>query len=572
MHSRALAAIGAAARLVGLRRYVPLLAAALLVACVSAAATAGTAPAAARPAAAGPGQARSASAGAPAGLPSKSQQIRVLTAALSNMHKHYLGWSPGPMDIFDYGIGSLWLKGIDGAGTTIAVIEGWGFGPGVSPGVKQFDSTLGLPDPQITTIYPAGPLPKECPPGMAKLGSYGSCASWARETDLDVMAAHLIAPYAKIVISATPADTQVTDDAAFQVAPPEMMKAVEFIAASHLANVISISDGNGESSYSHGAEEVTAQDPGELAAAAAGIPVLVGTGDCGVVQNLPVASSQCGTTSPEPDTGTWDDSPWVTAVGGTIDNVNASGQKVGPDPIWRQEGAGFSSIYPRPAYQNGVAHITGSPMRSVPDIAMDAIQGTSESGPLLAGVLALATQVNGDRNVGPINPVLYGALGPGGAKDGIADVISGNDSAVVNGKTVVPGFAAAKGFDVATGWGTVNGNFVPSLVAATQAYHQEAAARQQAQAQLTALETHSIRLTPPGIARNGTSYLFAPGFLPGHPVQLSIDGKPVANLTAGDLGTVAYMIDPSLLNLAPGRHVVRLDSLLLTMTATFRSS
>ena len=43
------------------------------------------------------------------------------------------------------------------------------------------------------------------------------------------MAAHLIAPYAKIVISATPADTQVTDDAASQVAPPEMMKAVEFI-------------------------------------------------------------------------------------------------------------------------------------------------------------------------------------------------------------------------------------------------------------------------------------------------------------------------------------------------------
>jgi subtilase family serine protease len=513
---------------------------------------------------------------APVGLPSRQHQIKVLAAVLKNMQKNYAKYAqitPGPQDIFDYGIGPLWLKGIDGAGTTIAVMEGWN-DPNVASVVAGYDKMFGLPNPQITTIYPAGPLPKTCPPGMVALGSYGSCAAWAGELELDVLSAHLIAPYAKIVISATPADTQETDDPASNVAMPEIMKGVEVIAANHLANVISISDGNGESSYSAGADEITAQDPGELSAAAAGIPVLVGTGDCGVVQNLPVANSQCGNASHQPDTAAWDDSPWITAVGGTIPNINpVTGAKEGPDPVWHvggifSEGAGYSSVYRRPDYQDGVADITRSPMRSVPDIALDAQDGTSEAGPLLNGVLALATQLNHGQNVGPINPALYESLGPRGAAAGIADVVSGNNSVIVKGKTVVQGFTAAPGFDVATGWGTINGAFVPSLVAATRADGQEAAARQQAQDELTDLQ-HGIRFTPRHISESGMTYLLAGGFLPGHPVQMSIDGSPVATLTVGDLGTVTYMIDPSLLNLAPGEHTVQLSSLLLNKTGTF---
>jgi subtilase family serine protease len=512
-------------------------------------------------------------------LPSKKQQIKVLAAVLRNMHENYPTYAqvtPGPQDIFDYGIGPLWLKGIDGAGTTIAVMEGWN-DPNIGNVIAGYDKPFGLPNPQITTIYPAGALPKVCPPGMVALGSYGSCSAWAGELELDVISAHLIAPYAKIIISATPADTQETDDAASQVAMPEIMKGVEVIAAKHLANVISISDGNGESTYSGGAEEITAQSPGELAAAAAGIPVLVGTGDCGVVQNLPVANSQCGNASQQPDTAAWDDSPWVTAVGGTIPNINPkTGAKVGSDPVWHvagifSEGAGYSSVFTRPAYQNGVADITRSPMRSVPDIALDAQDGTSESGPLLNGVLALATQLNHDRNVGPINPALYDSLGPRGAAAGIADVIHGNNSVIVGGKTVVQGFTAARGFDVATGWGTINGKFVPSLVAATRADGQEAVARLQARADLRALE-HGIRFTPDSISKRGMTYLLAGGFLAGHPVQMSIDGKAVATLTVGDLGTVTYMIDPSLLKLARGEHTVRLSSLLLDMTGRFHIS
>jgi hypothetical protein len=53
--------------------------------------------------------------------------------------------------------------------------------------------------------------------------------------------------------------------------------------------VISISDGTGEGTYRYGREELLAQ----LAAAAAGIPVLEGTGDCDAAQHLAVGPSSC---------------------------------------------------------------------------------------------------------------------------------------------------------------------------------------------------------------------------------------------------------------------------------------
>jgi subtilase family serine protease len=212
-------------------------------------------------------------------------------------------------------------------------------------------------------------------------------------------------------------------------------------------------------------------------------------------------------------------------------------------------------------------------MRSVPDITLDSQDGTSESAPLMAGVLALATQVN-KGNVGPVNPALYRVLGPAGAQAGIADVVKGNNSVTTpDGKTViVPGFTAGKGFDVASGWGALDAaRFVPALAAATAASHQDQASRAQAKAHLTGLQ-QSMQLSAGHIPAGGTSYLLAPNFLPGHPVDFAIDGRTVATLTANTLGDVTYMIDPSLLKLAPGQHTITLTGMLLTETTTITSS
>jgi subtilase family serine protease len=508
--------------------------------------------------------------------------IAVLKAALQNMQDNYASFAnftPGPQDIFNYNIGNLWLKGIDGTGTTVAVIEGWD-DPGIAAYIHIRDVRYGLPDPVIQTIYPSGPLPAQCPAGMVALGSYGSCNAWVGELRLDVLAVHLMAPYAKIVISATPADSEITDDPASNVAPPEMMHALEYISANHIANAISISDGTGEGTYSFGNAQIHANDPGPLSAAAAGIPVLNATGDCGVVQNLAVANAQCGNTSAGPQTATWDDSPWVTAVGGTVPNVSKTdGTKLGPDPLWHvggifSEGAGFSAVYPRPSYQDGVALITGSPWRSVPDITMDAQSGTSESAPMTAGVLALATQLNHGHNVGPINPVLYNVLGPQGAAAGISDVVSGNNSVIDpnTGNVLVPGFTAAPGFDVASGWGTIDASkFVPALVAATQNDDLVEPARQEAARELGQLE-RNVSMSLSNIPHGATSSVSSAGFLPGHPVNLAIDGNPISTLTADDNGTVSYTLDPAALGLAHGHHVLTLQSMLITTTATFVST
>jgi subtilase family serine protease len=575
-----------------LRRTLPVTAAALMAAFILPSAQAGAA-GAAGPGGGQPLRARitgapipgtsttAAAAPAASGLPSKQHQIKVLEAVLAKMKKNFAKYTqfvPGPADVLDYNVGALWRKGIDGAGTTIAVMEGWHFLE-IEKQVAGFDKVFGLPNPQIQTIYPAGPLPAKCPAGMVKLQSYGSCNAWQDELTLDVIAAHLMAPYAKIIISATPADTEVSGDPAENVAMPEIMKGVEYISSHHLADVMSISDGTGETTYPAGPAQITSQNAAELTAAAAGVPVLVATGDCGVVQNLAVANGQCEDTSGTPDTAAWDDSPWITAVGGSVPNLSPkTGMRLGPDPVWHvggafAEGAGYSSVYTRPAYQNGVASITRSPMRSVPDLTMDAQSGTSEAAPLLAGVLALATQAN-HADIGPINPALYQVLGPQGAQAGLADVVKGNNSVTTpKGKTViVRGFTAAKGFDVASGWGTVNAaRFVPSLAAATAASHQDQAVRAQALAALTGLQ-HSVQLSVTNIKKGGASYLLASNFLPGHPVDFAIDGNTVATLTANTLGDVTYMIDPSLLKLSPGKHTVTLSGMLLTETASFTSS
>jgi subtilase family serine protease len=503
--------------------------------------------------------------------------IRMLTAVLDNMTKNYGKFaesSPGPQDIVDYNIGDLWKKGIDGTGTTIALIEGWD-DPQIDEVIRTFDQKYGLPDPDIQTIYPSGDghLPAQCPPGMVALGSYGSCDAWKGELELDVEAAHLIAPYAKILIAATPADSEITDDAASQVAPPEMMQALEYISSNHLADAISISDGTGESSYSYGTAEITAQDPGLLSAAAAGIPVMVATGDCGVVQNLPLASSQCGNTTKIPDTAAWDASPWVTAVGGSVPHLDPRGQRLSTDPVWHQgkfaEGAGYSSIYRRPAYQDHVSSITRSNMRSVPDITMDAQNGTSEAAPLFAGVLSLAAQLN-HGSVGPINKVLYEALSPRAANAGIVDVVTG-DNSISSGAVLVPGFTATTGFDVASGWGTIDASrFVPNLVTVIRAQNGNDSLQHEAVDALTRLQ-HSIHLTNTHIVPGGSAYMSVAGFLPQHPVEVNIDNHKVETITANTLGSVTYIIDPSLLKLPRGRHTLSVKSMLLTATTNFET-
>ncbi len=510
-------------------------------------------------------------------LPTKAQQIAVLKAAekkiaaaitSQGVTKAYFD-DVDLGDLRSFGIEPLWNRGIDGAGTTVAVIEGWRAYPSVLTNVNNWSKQYGLPKLNIKTVYPAGALPKKCPARMVALGDYGSCAAWQGELELDVDAVHLFAPYARIVISATPADSQPGEDQADQVAPPEMMKALEYLSTKHIANAISISDGTGESTYQYGRPEILAQNPGLLTAAAHGVPVAVATGDCGAAQELATGGNFCAHVTPFRSTSTWDDSPYALALGGVTPGYTYTGPG-GLDQftVWNQDGgaenAGLSKIYRMPSYQSGVASITGGKMRAVPDITMDAQDGTSEAAPEFGGVLALATQLN-KADLGPINKVLYENLGPAGSADGITDVTKGNDTL---GK--VKGYTAGPGYDIATGWGTIDAaKFVPALVKATDSQNPSSTMQKQAAAQLAQLQDAGSVAPDTGTAATRRE-VKGSGYVPAMPVSILVDGHQFKTVRANSHGDVALDLKLSSLKLGQGKHTLTLKGMLLTQNITFQ--
>jgi hypothetical protein len=501
---------------------------------------------------------------------SKQAQIRVLNAVVGNIDRRVAvginNWGDLDLrDVLSYKVDRLWAKGVDGSGTAVAVLEGWN-DPQIQSDLASLDAQLGLPDTTIDTVFPSGPLPAQCPAGMVALGSYGSCDAWQEELELDVESVHLMAPYARIVIAATPSDSEVVGDPSGEVAMPEMVKGMEYISQHQLANVMSSSNGSSETDYSRGAAEIHAQDPGELTAAAAGVPIANSTGDCGAAQNLTTAASQCGAVSSGPASATWGDSPWVTAVGGSTPQyvapcppcIGTAGEdRFVLDPI---EGAGLSEMYARPDYQNTIKAISGSDLRTLPDITMNSANGTSEAAPLFAGILALATQVKGS-NLGPINEVLYTRLAKKPAANGLVDVTSGNDKF-----GSIPGYTATPGYDVASGWGTVDASlFVPALAKAANRNPMP----QQAANALRALE-NTLSITPSHrLGSTATLDVTSTGFLPDHPVTIEVDGTVLTTVTADTSGNFSYAFTAASKGLAVGPHTLKVISMLLQQSTTF---
>ena len=121
--------------------------------------------------------------------------------------------------------------------------------------------------------------------------------------------------------------------------------------------------------------------------------------------------------------------PLVLAVGGTtLDAARPSGAYQG-EMAWNDganaSGGGYSGLFPRPSYQDGLARAGAT--RGVPDVAANAdratamaieysdgrlrpAEGTSASTPLWAGMIALADQQAG-QHLGFVNPSVAGLAG-----------------------------------------------------------------------------------------------------------------------------------------------------------------
>jgi Subtilase family len=488
------------------------------------------------------------------GVPPPAERIAATTATFNAIEaKIAAGQSlrlrfPDPTaqeDIVDYGVNDLWQQGIDGAGVTVAYIV-TNPDPNLVSSMQSYDTAMDLPPANITDVAlppPTDPTAQcqiECSPG---------------EDQLDAEAIHSMAPYANIIFVHPP----VPETIGMQ-GWPEVAQAIKMIADQHLADIITVSLGDGENSFTSDPTNPTASqaaaihslDPAFLDAAANNIPVMFASGDCGPT-DPPVLgdTGQCtppiGVTAGHPV-----DNPWVTAVGGTIPNAGLAtpGGRTAPDALWiarnnhsDAEGAGVSTVYPQPSWQQGIPALSGVAGRADPDISMDASDGTSQASPTFAGILALATQSR-DGDLGTVNPALA-AIGPQGTAAGIIDVPAG----YTNSAYGVTGFATATGYDLASGWGTIYApDFVPALVKQIGSQHgpgQPSRLAQDALNQLQGNISESAGKVPsgqtvtitgngfiPGRSPNGTTIEDGFGVFPPLPGQFGVTGPPFADPTS----------------------------------------
>jgi subtilase family serine protease len=408
-----------------------------------------------------------------------------------------------------YNLLPLYAAGNEGQGKTIAVIDSFGSAT-IASDLSNFNTQFGLPHlcgepgaacgpgiPTFTILQVQGsPPPNPQPPNNGT--GQENHDLWALEVSLDVEWAHAIAPLANIILVTVPT-AEVLGVQGF----PQMMNAVQYVVDHKLADVISMSLGAGEGTFSTTGISLLNLRQALIDAQANKVTVLASSGDGGTSNALKEPTKNPGVI-PYPSVGWPASDPLVTAVGGTYlctNPVTGIGVDSADPPSacqthpgvrevgWIDSGGGYSILFPRPAFQDvlpaGSSYVgssVGAPgpnsqMRGVPDIAFQAssrtgtlvydsvdggwfiVGGTSCSAPQWAGLIAIADQIKGS-DLGYINPALYAlAAGPNYGLY-FYDVTVGNNQA----NPSIPGYSATTGWDAVTGLGTPNAaTLVPAL-------------------------------------------------------------------------------------------------------------
>ena len=222
------------------------------------------------------------------------------------------------------------------------------------------------------------------------------------------------------------------------------------------------------------------------------VTVVAASGDKGAASDL-----HLGSTTPVKEVSLPASDPWVLAAGGTRLTADAATGAYTRETAWNTlpappdsddgssaSGGGFSHLFARPGYQDGVPGAGAT--RGVPDVAGDAAfdtglavvdgkgsfgqafvrpaTGTSAAAPFWAGLVALADQLAG-RHLGFINSAIYSiARGPD-YHAAFHDITAGDNTFTVPPATVT-GYSAGPGWDPVTGWGTPDAQVLVPLLAA----------------------------------------------------------------------------------------------------------
>jgi subtilase family serine protease len=381
-----------------------------------------------------------------------------------------------------YGIQSLLNRGIDGRGITVALPEQAEPGPAQAPAVTDirqdmadFDRRFGLPSARIQVVTTlAGP----------------SASTWlASEEEVeDTELVHAVAPDATIreilvdtAAVSTPAKLAATLSTYVRIAA----RSAQVISQSGIGQDFNL----GEDSWT--SAEVATMNSAFEYATVRHVTVIAASGDEGVLGN--------GSSTPVKDVILPAADPLVLGVGGTSLTANPATGAYISETVWNTapglpssggsssgSGGGFSRLFARPAYQDGVPGIGAT--RGVPDVAADAegttgmalafskpgggylligAGGTSAGAPFWAGLIALADQEAG-HPLGFVNPAIYQiARGPL-YHEAFHDITTGNNTtilALTSQPVTITGYQAGPGWDPVTGWGTPDAQVLIPLLA-----------------------------------------------------------------------------------------------------------
>ena len=378
-----------------------------------------------------------------------------------------------------YGIQPLLDRGIDGRGVTVVLPEEAETGPArpqpitgllhsvtdIRQDLADFDSRFGLPSARIQVI-------------TTLAGSSASPWLAGAEEVEDTELVHAVGPDATIrELLVDPADVSTPAKAAATFA--SYVRTAVSNGAVMSQSGIGQDFNLGESSWT--SAQVTTMNSALEYAAARHVTVVVASGDSGAIGN--------GSSTPRREVSLPASDPWTLAAGGSTLTANPVTGAYVSETAWNTpsgspdgSGGGFSRLFPRPGYQNGVPGIGTT--RGVPDVAGEGTGtsgmalafsapgggdefigagGTSAAAPFWAGLIALADQEAG-HPLGFVNPAIYRiARGPLYHK-AFHDITTGNNTVVLNGVTVT-GYQAGPGWDPVTGWGTPDAQVLIPLLA-----------------------------------------------------------------------------------------------------------
>ena len=390
-----------------------------------------------------------------------------------------------------YNINPLYSAGINGTGTTIAVVGRSDF---ILQDVIDFRNMFGMPSNMLAEVF-NGP-----DPGILNTGEQF-------EATLDTTWSGAVAPNAEIIFVVS-ASTNTTDG---------LDLSEEYIIDNDLGNVMTESFSGCE----EGATSADASSISSLAeqAAAEGITYMVSTGDSGA-EGCDNPDTETRASSPV-SVNILASSPYTLGVGGTLfveganaakywNSTNSGGQSSAlsyiPENVWNESctagcgqngsgsiwagGGGESTLFKKPSWQSGI--IPTDTFRDLPDVSLTAaghdpyllcfeysceqgefygVSGTSASAPSFAGIMALVNQKTGSKQ-GQANYVLYrlaaqetlascnasSATAPPASTCIFNDVTVGNNAVPgeVGYGTPTAEYQSTVGYDRATGLGSVN--------------------------------------------------------------------------------------------------------------------